>query len=668
MFRQMLKLRRARKAFDHGRFREAYELAADPDIAEHLKAIRLRQACLDALGEAAAGHARKGELTLALDDVAFLRARGGEEVAAPRRSDLEARRAERDGLAERERARFYRARLEVERGDLIAARSILDGLEGDELGGEVATLRAELDRRIRDARGRIEEGLTLVDREPKGAEEALAAAAVLHPRAEGLREAWCRLAARRVAMVMKNKVGDPALAAFLTDWSIFKRAHLDGGDGAEGALDRQLREQVLQRARARLDRDDDAREAGRLLERLAETAGLGQEGEGLAAGVRDLAEAAGRGRDGDYDGAQKALERAAERLGKNRCLKIQTAELERARKNWGPYMARAEAAQAAGDLAGARRELLALLELAPELGEARRRLDRLAGRERDRLALLLALHGDLERGDLVGARRRVAGAGIDPAEDREVADLLREVELESIGRDQPRPQPTPSTQEAGITAPDRVGVGLVRISVEEHGELLVVEQDEVRLGAASANASELRFLAPLGAIQARIRRRTGFHAGVAYSVLPENGREVEVGGERIREARKLEDGDEIRLGRDLRLRFELPVERSRAAVLVVLSDHDCEGCRRIALMPPRGRNGALLFGPYARAHVSTPGLEGELEVHRESVEQGGELVAQGPLGVSLDGDDPRARVVLHDLANLRVRDLSLHVRFLPDPT
>ncbi|MCA9322499.1 MAG: hypothetical protein KDB53_17285, partial [Planctomycetes bacterium] len=68
MLRQILKLRQAQRAFREGRYQEALVLADEPEVREHLKARKLRTACLEELGRRAQSLEERGELSLAAAD------------------------------------------------------------------------------------------------------------------------------------------------------------------------------------------------------------------------------------------------------------------------------------------------------------------------------------------------------------------------------------------------------------------------------------------------------------------------------------------------------------------------------------------------------------------------------------------------------------------------
>ncbi|MCA9321104.1 MAG: hypothetical protein KDB53_10230, partial [Planctomycetes bacterium] len=186
-------------------------------------------------------------------------------------------------------------------------------------------------------------------------------------------------------------------------------------------------------------------------------------------------------------------------------------------------------------------------------------------------------------------------------------------------------------------------------------------KDRVIFGNAVTAIADIAILAAIGPRHAAIVRSTSFHGGVAYDVEALDGRPVAIRGKVI-DRQRLVDGDVVSLGRDFEFTFRLPSERSRAALLQLPSAHGVDGVHRIVLLPPTGRAGALLIGPSETCHVSTPGTQGECEIAREPESAGGDLIAQGPGGVAVDGDAARGKAPCLDGSVLAADDLRAAIR------
>jgi len=150
------------------------------------------------------------------------------------------------------------------------------------------------------------------------------------------------------------------------------------------------------------------------------------------------------------------------------------------------------------------------------------------------------------------------------------------------------------------------------LRVDEGGEFLVMRGDSISIGNLRDGRADLVLLASISGQHARLQRRMSFHGGMEDRILADRG-DVFVDGESVRE-RRLQDGDEIRLGQQLRFAYHVPSPRSLTALLRVLGGFQVRGTDKILLLKDRGRDGRILIGQARDAHVSVsvPGPEVEL--------------------------------------------------------
>ncbi len=673
MFRQILKLKQARKAFKEGRFQEALALADDPEVKDHLQAKKLRDRALRALAGEVDRHEREGDLTLAVAEIEKLRRWTDDEDVRLHERRLRREKQHREDDAGRMRQKYYKARLLIDRGDVDGARALLSAVPSVERTSEIGELLVEIEQRTRDALRWIADARSILSADPVQAEELARKAESLHPQAPELAEFYRDLARTKVKLVTDGDLSDGALAAFLLDWRLFKRRHFHSEMTADLVRsEATLVKLLLKRVREHLAAGRYA-EAERLIDRQSDVLARDHELESLGRGLKRLAEARTAFEQGSYEDARARLEEAMAGLPRSSGLKELARDIERARREIQPALEEATRLLKERSLHEAKSLILGILEGAPGHMKAGRLLERINAQWAETLR-----HLDEARRRVGERRLEAASAALqrlealgwdDPEVDllrREIAHLERTkratAQPRHLAGDPGRPRPTGF----GGAPPRAVAHGgalgpLWVLGVEEHGEVLVVEKAEILFGSAARGCADLMFMAPLGARHAVLRRRRSFHGGDGYVIEAVEGRPVRVNGEDVTSA-TLEDGDRIALGTKVRFRFRFPSEVSRAPILEFDGAELVQGLRQAVLLPPTGRAGAIRVGDFLDAHVATQGTAGACEVFRETAAEGGQLVVQGSNGVAVDGDAPRSRAFCRDGSTARADDLTLVFR------
>jgi hypothetical protein len=161
--------------------------------------------------------------------------------------------------------------------------------------------------------------------------------------------------------------------------------------------------------------------------------------------------------------------------------------------------------------------------------------------------------------------------------------------------------------------------GAFLLRVDEGGEHVVLRGDSVSIGNVRQTRCDLPVLANLAGRHASIRRSMSFHGGMQDTVVAEEG-EVRVRGQCVA-SHKLAPGDKVLLGASLSFAYRRPSGRSLSASLVLQGGFQVAGTDRIVLMKDRGRDGRILIGPGADAHVRVPSARGEVEVFANNTGQ-----------------------------------------------
>ncbi|HGY92858.1 MAG TPA: hypothetical protein ENK43_16965 [Planctomycetes bacterium] len=674
MFRQILKLKQARKAFKEGRFQEALSLADDPEVKDHLQAKKLRDRALRALAGQVDRHEREGDLSLAVAEIEKLRRWTDDDAVRLHERRLRKQKRDREDDAGRMRQKYYKARLLIDRGDMDGARALLSAISPIERTPEIKELLVEIEQRAKDALRWIGDARSILSADPVQAEELARKAESLHPQAPELAEFYRDLARAKVKLVTDGDLSDGALAAFLLDWRLFKRRHFHSEMTADLVRsEADLVKLLSKRVREHLAAGRYA-EAERLIDRQSDVLARDHDLESLGRGLKRLAEAQTAFEQGGYEDAKARLEEAMTLLPRSGHLKELSRSIERARREIQPALEEATRLLRERKLHEAKGLILGILEGAPGHMKAGRLLERINAQWTETLR-----HLDEARRRVGERRLEAASAALQRLEalgweDPEV-DLLRR-EIAHLERTKPSIA-KPRHELAGDggkkgpaafggAAPRAVAHGgamgpLWVLGVEEHGEILVVEKSEVLFGSAARGVADLMFMAPLAARHAVLRRRRSFHGGDAYVLESVEGRPVRVNGEDVTSA-TLKDGDRVALGTKVHFRFHYPSEVSRAPVLQFEEGELVQGLTQAVLLPPTGRAGAIRVGNLVDAHIATSDSSGSCEVYRETAAEGGQLVVQGASGVAVDGDAPRSRAFCRDGSTVRADDLTLVFR------
>ena len=388
MFRQVLKLRLARRAYKDGRFDEALKLVEEPDVCEHLKAQKLKRSCLKALQKRADRRERKGDLTLAVADLHEIRDHDPEDRMVAKERELQDKKDHRDEVRGRLRARYYRARLEVDRGNLSAAKDILEGIDVSRRSPEMKDLFDELLLRVKRARELLSDGRRKCRRDPAAAEELLLEASKQDPKAEGLNDAYRELAQCKVALVGRGQLSDGALSGFLLDWGFFKRRYLGFlSEADQRDIESSLVQQVAKRAKERIAAAQLA-PARTLLDRQAEVLCHDDDLANLREGVRELDRASTEIETGNYGRVRELLDSAERLVGAKKFIRELRERTRRLEKTVLPALEEAERSFEDGDLETAKRAVLRGLTEAPEHRDCRLLLARLNTAEDERWSSL----------------------------------------------------------------------------------------------------------------------------------------------------------------------------------------------------------------------------------------------------------------------------------------
>ncbi|MBL8747686.1 MAG: hypothetical protein JNK78_00895 [Planctomycetes bacterium] len=184
--------------------------------------------------------------------------------------------------------------------------------------------------------------------------------------------------------------------------------------------------------------------------------------------------------------------------------------------------------------------------------------------------------------------------------------------------------------------------GAFLLRVDEGGEHLVLRGETVSFGNVQKVRADVPILANLAGLHATIRRSMSFHGGMQDTVVAEEG-EVRVLGKRV-DRHVLQSGDRIQLGSALGMSFVRSNSRSLSASLTLLGGFQVAGTDRLLLMKDRGRDGRILLGSSADAHVRVAGASGEVELFATNTGQMRVACAGGGTvdGLPFRGEQPVA--------------------------
>jgi|GEM_PF-1224355 len=179
-----------------------------------------------------------------------------------------------------------------------------------------------------------------------------------------------------------------------------------------------------------------------------------------------------------------------------------------------------------------------------------------------------------------------------------------------------------------------------KLSIDDVGELFVLHGSRATLGHSRAGRADLPVLADVDPLHVRFVRTESFHAGPGWRVEPEGEQQISIDGQLVEPGgAALLDGDRVRLAGNLSFVFRRPEAASSSAILELLGESECGGCRRILLWAP-GEEGFLRVGPGRGRYLRATRLEEDLRLWID----GRELVLECAGGLRAEGGevDPSA--------------------------
>jgi len=170
------------------------------------------------------------------------------------------------------------------------------------------------------------------------------------------------------------------------------------------------------------------------------------------------------------------------------------------------------------------------------------------------------------------------------------------------------------------------------LTVDDAGDYLLCAGREIVLGHARAGRADLPVLADVGPRHARFVLSASLAGGEEWRLQPLGSERVFRNAEPVSTATALADGDELLLGRNLELLFQLPDPASATAVLSFRRGADCLGASHVVLFAA-GSGGRMRLGAAAGRHVRVPNLIPGAELTLAE----GRLVVVSEAGVERDG-------------------------------
>jgi hypothetical protein len=170
------------------------------------------------------------------------------------------------------------------------------------------------------------------------------------------------------------------------------------------------------------------------------------------------------------------------------------------------------------------------------------------------------------------------------------------------------------------------------LTVDDAGDFLLCAGREIVLGHARAGSADLPVLADVGPRHARFVLGASLAGGEEWQLQPLGTEKVFRNAEPVSTSTALAHGDELRLGRNLELVFQLPDPASATAVLAFRRGIDCLGASCVVLFAA-GSGGRIRLGAAAGRHVRVPTLLAGAEL----VLDGQRLRVASPAGVSSGG-------------------------------
>lgn len=168
----------------------------------------------------------------------------------------------------------------------------------------------------------------------------------------------------------------------------------------------------------------------------------------------------------------------------------------------------------------------------------------------------------------------------------------------------------------GSTGPPRDSTAPTRLhlAVDDGGELFCVCGDSVTLGHARLGEADVPLFADLAGLHARLERRTSFHGGSSWRLIPIGDVELGVSGRKVGPTGEpLVDGDEILLAPKVSFRFVAPELSTSSVRLDLLHGLEAEGAQRV-LIWVSGPEGRIRIGPKEERTVPVAGLEHDVDL------------------------------------------------------
>ncbi|MFT7680374.1 MAG: hypothetical protein ACI8QC_004380 [Planctomycetota bacterium] len=169
--------------------------------------------------------------------------------------------------------------------------------------------------------------------------------------------------------------------------------------------------------------------------------------------------------------------------------------------------------------------------------------------------------------------------------------------------------PTSEGPPRDSSAPTRL-----HLAVDDGGELFCVCGDTITLGHARLGLADVPLFADLAGLHARLERRSSFHGGSSWTLVPIGDVDLGVSGRKVGPAGEaLVDGDEVLLGPKVSFRFVAPELSTSSVRLDLLHGLEAEGAQRV-LIWVAGSEGRIRIGPKEERTVPVAGLEHDVEM------------------------------------------------------
>jgi hypothetical protein len=207
------------------------------------------------------------------------------------------------------------------------------------------------------------------------------------------------------------------------------------------------------------------------------------------------------------------------------------------------------------------------------------------------------------------------------------------------------PKKNDTRQSSAVTSSNRPQRSL--LWVDEVGGFLVCAADQMVLGQpAPAGEVDIPIRGDLSRRHAVIHRD-----GEGYLIEPV--RSVAVNGKPITRVTTLHDGNLVKLGDSVELRFRRPHPLSQTARLDYVSFHRTQPATDgIVLLAD-----SCILGPSAACHIVCPRWSNEVVVYR----QGDKLACRAPSGLKIDGIEHKQRGALSDRSQVAGSDWSFSI-------